>query len=348
MPAARPGLVAVARVVALASVAAPARAQDVTITQEQSAAPGQALLPFGTFFSPVVGKLNGVGSYGLTIYPDRPVEGQSADLGMVQNDLFLLFPVSQSPRHEWSLFTRVREQEFDTEAILPDTHDRFPSELWDVRLGSTYRYQFENTWIGGANVTVGSPSDKPFHSIHEVDASVTGFLRIPQGEKNAWLLSLNYSNNREFLNGVPIPGVAYWWQPIDQLRIIAGFPFASIDARPTKDLSLHLTYAAIHTIRSRVNYRLLDWLAVHAGFDWINQRYLRADRPANDDRFFYYEKSATGGVRFNVARRVSIDVIGGYAFDRFYFEGENYDDHRRNRIDVAATPIASIRLGARF
>ena len=60
----------------------------------------------------------------------------------------------------------------------------------------------------GAGASVGSASDVPFHSIHETIFSAAARYEIPSKERNSWVFLLNYSNNRTFLNNVPLPGVA--------------------------------------------------------------------------------------------------------------------------------------------
>ena len=85
-----------------------------------------------------------------------------------------------------------------------------------------------------------------------------------------------------------------------------------------------------------------------AGFDWRNQRYFRADRDNNDERIFYYEKRVGGGFRLGVAPQVALTFQGGWAFDRFYFEGEDYGDRDGNMIDVADSPYGTFKIGARF
>ena len=73
-------------------------------------------------------------------------------------------------------------------------------------------------------------------------------------------------------------------------------------------------------MKAKVTYEVLRPLRVYAGFDWDNDWYLRADRQRTSHRLFYYEKRLTGGIRFDL-KHVGFEVSGGYAFDRFYFEG---------------------------
>ena len=52
-------------------------------------------------------------------------------------------------------------------------------------------------------------------------------------------------------------------------------------------------------------------------------------------------------MRFDL-RHFFAELNGGWAFDRFYFEGESYSDRRENRIDVGDGPWGAFRVGLRF
>ncbi len=311
-----------------------------------AAAPAQE--PLAQWVSPTTGRPGLLSDYGVTYYPDRRVAGQDADLGMTRHDFSLLLPVWRDSGDELSASARMRLEELSTHAILPDTGERFPDELWDVRFGTNYRRRLDNDWIAGVGASLGSASDQPFHGSGELEAQATAFLRVPQGQRNAWLFLLSYSNNRETLNNVPLPGLAYWYQPSEELRLLLGFPFASLEARPWRDLTVQLSWVLIRTVHARATYRLLDPLSLYTGFDWRNERYLRVDRPDSDDRLFYYEKSLIAGLRVDLSKAVSLDATGGYAFDRFYFEGEDYSDRNHNRLDIGDAPFFSGRLGVKL
>src|SRR6266511_3479123 len=88
-------------------------------------------------------------------------------------------------------------------------------------------------------------------------------------------------------------------------------------------------------------------LRAYAGFDWDHDKYYRADRDDKDDKIFYYEKRLTAGVRFDL-RHVGFEVYGGWAFDRFYFEGDRYGNRHDNRIDVDDGPFIVGKVSVRF
>jgi len=122
----------------------------------------------------------------------------------------------------------VRYQDLDTgdtSAILPGAQVQLPGDLWEIKFGPTYRHKFENGWIAGLNVQVGSSSNRPFHSIDEVTARDTAFLRVPKGERNAWIFTLNYTNYSEYFSGFPVPGIDFLYSPNDDFTLVFGFPF---------------------------------------------------------------------------------------------------------------------------
>ena len=298
--------------------------------------------------SPTVGHVPLHADYRAVWFPDEPVSGQPTNLGYVEQDLSLSFPIWQDSENEWSASSHVRAEVFHTGAMLPDTHEPFPNELWNIHLGTNYRHLFDNGWIGGASVNLGSASDKPFSTINEMVVGANLSLRVPQGEHNAWLFTLNYSTNSEFLNGIPIPGVAYFYAPVDWFQATIGVPFASIIVRPLDDLTLQLSYAPITTIHARATYRLLRPVRIYTAFDWGPESYFRAERLDERERLFYYDKRLTAGMQVVLSQHVSLDLSGGYDFDRFYFEGKRFTDRGHNRLDLGEAPYAALRIDIRF
>jgi hypothetical protein len=223
--------------------------------------------------------------------------------------------------------------------------DQLPGELWDVSLGAGYRHKFDNDWVAGAQFAFGSASDRPFASGEEITVTANGFLRIPAGETDGWVFLLNYSNNREFLPNVPIPGIAYDWDPGETVRALLGIPLTSVRWEPLDRLTLEGFYFIPRTIRAKVGYQLLDPLQLYATFAWDNDRFFRADRDDDDDRLFFYEKRVMGGVRWDITEDVWLDLAGGYVFDRFFFEAEEYDDRHGHKLEIDDGPVLRLQLG---
>jgi hypothetical protein len=335
-----------------ADQAVPPLSAPADLPAEQSPPPDKNLLldppaqgPFSNLMGPTVGHLVPRADYRVTWFPDEPVKGQPTSLGNVRQDFSYTCPLWQDSCDEWSASVHVRSELYQTSAILPNPPQPFPDDLWDVRLGTSFRHLFDNGWIAGGGVSFGSASDKPFSSIDVMTVGVNGFLRIPQGEHNAWLFTLAYSPTSEL--NFPLPGVAFLWQPSDNLRVNIGLPFA-VMYRPVDDLTLEFSYMLIRTVHARATYRLLDKLRLYTAYDWTNEGYFLADQTDIHDRFFYYDQRVTAGVQYVLTRHALLDLAAGYSFNRFFFEGRQFSDNNLDRVDVGDGPFLSLRLDIKF
>ena len=284
-------------------------------------------------------------NYSAVWYPDQPVRGQNTDLGVVRQDFSLSMPVWHDGPDSLLVNANLRSILYQTSAFLPDSGRAFPDALWNISMGLTYTRQFQNGWTGGASINIGSASDQPFHSSNELNVGLSAFVRVPSGERNAWMFGAVYSPTGEL--PFPIPILAYYWSPSDQFSMNIGLPF-SIRWRPLDDLQFDLSYVPVRTVHASVSYRLADGLGVYGGFDWTNESYFLADRFDSQERFFYYEKKLTTGVRYDITPRAAIDLSGGYAFDRFFFQGRSYSDSHQDRVDVGNGFFLSFRFQIRF
>jgi hypothetical protein len=300
------------------------------------------------WFGPDIGKRTFLTQYSLDIYANADVDRQDTDLGLLEHNFFLLASVWQNERNECAIMAQVELQDTDTDALLPREGIPLPSQLWEVRVGGIYRGVVRGNWIWGVTASFGSASNEPFQAEDAFDGTLGGLLRIPHKKRNAWLFFLYFATNREFLNYIPLPAGGYWWEPSDKFRAVVGVPFASFKYKPIEKLSLDLGYFPVRNIHAKATYSPARYLNVFVGFDWRNQRYYRADRDRNDDRIFYYEKRAGGGLRLGVAKQVAITFQAGYAFDRLYFEAKDYNDRDGNIINIVDTPYGTVKIGARF
>jgi hypothetical protein len=284
-------------------------------------------------------------NYAATWYPGQPVKGQNTDLSAERQDLSISVPVWRDGPDALSVSTNVRSVLYQTSAILPDTHQPFPGDLWNISVGANYRHTFDNGWTAGGMVNFGSASDRPFDSLRDMEVSLGGFLRIPAGEDDAWMFGAMYSPTGEL--AFPIPIISYYWQPSDQFSMNIGLPF-SLRWRPIEDLQFDFSYVPIRTVHTRITYRLMPGLGVYTGYDWNNESYFLSDRTDSQDRFFYYEQRVIAGFRYDITPRAAFDLSGGYAFDRYFFEGTNSASNQQNRVDVGNGAFMSLRFQIQF
>jgi hypothetical protein len=294
--------------------------------------------PFGGFDPRTLAQFRA--DYRATWFATEGVSGQSAHLGYVEQDLSLSVPLYHESGDILAVSLRARNETFSTDAVLPASNRRFPEDLWAISFGGTFAHTFDNGWIAGAGVSLGSPSDEPFHSIREVALGANAFLRIPVGERDAWLFGIAYSPTSEV--NFPIPTVAYILNPSDDLRVNIGLPF-QVMYRPVPEVQLDFSYMLLRTVHARATYRLCEPIRLHVGFDWGNESYFLADRTDRNDRLFYYDKRVSAGVQYIVTPNFSLDMLGGYDFDRFWFEGAQYSDHLTNEIAVGNGAFLSLQ-----
>lgn len=245
-----------------------------------------------------------------------------------------------------TLNASVRNTLFFTDALFPDSGQPFPNELWNISLGVNYHHQFENGWTGSVGLTVGSASDKPFHSIDEMQFGALGFTRIPvQNERDVWLLSVMYSPVSNF--NFPIPGVAYSWNPSPEFSMNIGLPFF-LTWKPNEDWTFNLSYIPVTNVNARATYRIAESLFTYGGFEWLYEAYFLADREVRNDRFIAFEKRLIGGLRWDITSKASFDINAGYAFDREYGIGQNQLGNLSDQVSISSGAFLGTQFRVRY
>lgn len=291
------------------------------------------------------GPMGGPG-YSVSWNPNRPIEGTSDSLTIVRQGLSVGVPVYRADGDMVIVTANVRHTMLTTDAVLPDSKRLFPNELWNVSLGLMGTHRFDNGWTGMAMTSVGSASDRPFASIREMNVTVMGMLTVPaRNERDNWLLSVFYNpaGNLNF----PIPGVAYQWNPNERLRVNIGLPL-SVTWRPNDDLTLAANYIPLTNVTARATYRVLPKTFLYGGYEFLNESYFLADRADRQDRFMAFEQRVVGGIRRDFGRYLALDVHAGYAFGRYFGEGQNQGGDLHDRVDVAAGAFLGLAIRGRF
>jgi hypothetical protein len=302
----------------------------------------------GMFFNPVVGQLPYAGGYSALEFFNASVPGQNTSLGYVQQRANAVAPIWQDHANEFFMDANLNNEAFDTQAVLPDSHLRFPSDLWNVNMGTGYRHLFDNGWTAGGTVAVGSASDDPFHSIHEMTINVSGFTRIPSFDDNAWLFGFSLSSNSQVLPFVPIPFVAYLYAPSPKLQAMIGFPFANVVYRPVDNVTLDVSYALLTNFHARAAYRLGKKWNIYTGLDFDNENWFLADRANEDERFFYYDDRLSSGIQYIFSHNCLMELSSGYVFDRYYFQGTSFTDQGYDHLKIDPGAFVALRFQARF
>lgn len=270
-------------------------------------------------------------------------------------------------QNRWQLTGGLRALDVDTSVRIPRSRGRFnlrsrtfPTHLWKPRVGVRYDRQINdvpNPHKLGFQFELSSPSDRPFHSGDEIAIRFNGFYRLPAGERDAWWFYVAVANDRAFAPLVPLPGIAYEWSPSREFNWLIGFPFNRLRAQPTPWLRLTGQYIFPRRIDTELALLLgpgdspvpgqgtAGW-ELYTGYEWTNDTFFLHDRRDDDDRLLSFEQRVKLGLRSPrfLDGAASFEVEGGYAFNRFWFEGEDFDDRFDSRIDLADGPYVRMLL----
>ncbi|MBI3544253.1 MAG: hypothetical protein HY075_13365 [Deltaproteobacteria bacterium] len=254
----------------------------------------------------------------------------------IQHEAGLTVPLSLTEKEEWLVHGSLRERAADAPV---------PNPLWDTSLSGSYRRYLGMGHLVGGTLGVGSASDKPFHSFDEVTLSATAYYYLPSDARHGWFFFLNESNNRQFANYVPIPGVAYFYRsPDKKFTGLFGLPFANVSYQPDPDWMLSFSYFFPTIVNAQVACRVAGPARVFVGFASTDQRYLIAGRASTRERLYFDEHRAFGGIRSPLSPNVSLELWGGYAFARSYFYSEKFFKDRHDRVELNASAVAGAQL----
>jgi hypothetical protein len=232
--------------------------------------------------------------------------------------------LSKTNADTWSVNERLGLFHVSDLGPIPGTFETMPESLWSVNFGGAYSHLLGGGKSWGLNLGLGSDSDELFHSIHETTFRAAANYRLPSREHNAWLFSLNYSNNRYFLNGIPLPGIGYYFEALDRrLQGLVGFPFLAIRYRPTENWAGSFSLFGPRNLNAEINRRLIGTLRAYSAFTWGSQEWELADRQNTSNRLFFVRKRVALGLRSPLPHGLTLDVSGGREFDRRFFENDS-------------------------
>jgi|GEM_PF-6521119 len=277
--------------------------------------------------------------------PRQRVDNRRAFLSSQRQEASAAFPILIDAPDTLIGTLEVRNTQFQTNAFLTSSRREFPKELWEIQPGLAYLRDLGDGWLLGGNLAIASASDRPFHSSREIAPAFGAFLRVPAKDDDSWLYSLTY--NPVSAVRFPIPGLAYEYNPSPQLQLSIGLPF-SVVWKPTESLRFDFAYIPPLSVRTQLTWQPMSAVGVFAGFEWVNDSYLLANRPSRRDFFYVYEKRFPVGIRFNIADRFTLDVGGGYAFDRLFFTAKQFNERSRDRIEVRPTTYLMLRFAVQL
>lgn len=311
------------------------------------ATPAPAQSPLAALLSPRLGGLETIFDYRAEAMPTADQDG-GREVGWLAHRLSLSGPVYQGQEHEVSYGLDLGYTEFDGQMWLPVSNRALPDQLYNLQASTTWRTVLSGNRVLGLRVGLGSAGDKPFNSTDELAYQATAFFSLPHGRQGAWLFLVNTANQRDFLEHVPLPGVGYLYRPDRTLTAFIGLPVLFISYSPSESWNLSLMYMMMRQGHLKAKYSVNQKLALSLAFESTGWNYFLSDRPDRDRRLFYYDLRLMAGLSWQISHRIGFDLSGGYAFDRFMFEGHSFNDWGEYRLGLDGSWLAAAKISFRF
>lgn len=265
--------------------------------------------------------------------PATDVVGQPATLGMnaqfARVGMPLVTPKEGEPM--WIGITRLGRLELDTAAVLPDSLEPVPDQLWLVETGLTHIRPLASGGMLGGTFLFGSASDKPFDAGRDLTLMAIAFWNMPAAnDRDEWNFSLFYSPTSQL--PYPLPGIAYAWRPSDAFEAKLGVP-ASFEWRPDEAWTISGSYFPLVNVNLEARRKLgQDWSFV-SFYRTDTQIYFLADRLVDDERFFVFDQRAAVGFERLIGGGFTIEALASWLFDRELFQGASFTSGRTDVVE---------------
>jgi len=265
--------------------------------------------------------------------PAVAVDGQPSDMAINAQFARVSVPIGMPVEGKpiWLGIGKFGRLELATDAILPDSRQPVPNQLWLVETGVMHIRPLDSGATVGGTFLIGSASDQPYAAGRDLTLMAIAFYNRPaKNERDEWNFSIFYSPTSQL--PYPIPGVAYVWRPSQELEAKIGIP-AALEYRPTDDWSFSVGYTPLVNVNAVARRRFSEHLSAVAFYRTDTEIYFLADRVKDSERFYVFDQRASVGLERMLARGFVLEMTANYLFDRKLFQGTNFTS---GRTDVVA------------
>lgn len=196
------------------------------------------------------------------------------------------------------------------------------------------------------NVTYGSDSDRPFEDSRNNTINANGVYGFEPYDNSRWLFLLNYSNNRGFLDNIPLPAFAYMYKNSSGFMTILGpiimlrwFEFPSYSA------SIFITPGSA-SLDGAIG--IMGPIQIYSGLRFGIESYMHHNRIEKDNRLYLQQTRTVMGISSPIARWLMAKLGVGYAFDQFLYEGESLFSPQGIKTRISNDVFVEAKLSANF
>jgi len=276
--------------------------------------------------------------------PATNVVGQPASLGMNAQFARVAAPLVRPAEGEplWIGIGRFGRLELESDAILPDSGQPVPDQLWCVETGLTHVRPLDTGGTLGGTFLFGSASDHPFAAGRDLTLMAVAFWNTPaRNDRDEWNFSVFYSPTSQL--PYPLPGVAYAWRPSAAFEAKLGVP-ASLEWRPDDAWTVTAAYFPLVNANIEAKRRLSEDWSLVAFYRTDTQIFFLADRVVDDERFYVFDQRAAVGLERSLGGGFTVEALASWLFDRELFQGTNFTSGRTDVVEFDPGPGLSLQL----
>lgn len=196
------------------------------------------------------------------------------------------------------------------------------SKLLDTSAGFGYSHKNENKTRYSFSSSFGSSSDKFLKSTRDSTIEALASYAMVPTEKGQFILLVQYSNNRSFLNNIPIPLLVYVHRYSERFILTAGLPFLAITLFERQNYAFNATLSPGGYSIEGAKHVSENW-QILSGLRSKSKAYKHAERLEDKNRLILKEKELSVGLKTSLSRGFNVTLTTGFSFDRFIHEGKS-------------------------
>ena len=250
-----------------------------------------------------------------------------------QFDAYVYLPVYQKEETTYAVSAKSQHLHFGN---LPVKNNFVPiTDLYSqqVSLSTAFIDAEKNTWkLSGG---YGSASDKPFENSQSSVFDMNLSKKVQVDQLHSWTYFLNFSNNRGFLNNIPLPGFMYSTMNETMTQgAMFGIPFLTYWIRPTEKLTFTVFYLVPLTASVQASYNFTRFMQAGLKLSTGQQSFMRSDRQNKKDRIIYTSDRASASFKTNLSQSLVVELELVKAFNRSLFDGKDVTSLSSDRYEL--------------